>query len=305
MDSKSTLPTSYDEAAPPSYTETDTSLIPTLFPSSASSTSQYYSAQTRDQLLALTPRIRTTQTQRSLLDHANDERILAILAAQTRLFLSGFVDSGLPRGTLILVPAGGLQNGATPMEYDFQDPKEYDQVVRVRSKEDTGSGEWYWRNDQMAGRLARYLSPTPVWGELPVRGDEVPSLGRDGLGGDAHAMRQKSAMKQKEKTAADDGGKQGRSFFGFRKKVPASTERTSVVESMVEDDNAQIPSGKVDSDAKVVSDAKMESSSSEDKVLLDVKAEEVSFRTENDMGIFETQRGWAIVLKVKIELGRR
>lgn len=287
MDSKSALPTSYDEAAPPSYTETVSPSIQILFPYSASSTSQYYSAQIRDQLLALTPQIRTTQAQRLLLDHTNDERILAILASETQVFLSGFVDSGLPRGTLILVPAGVLPDKATPMDYDFQNPEEYDRVIRVRSKEDSAIAEWYWMEEQMAKRLARYLSPTPVWEDMPIRGDEGPSQG-----GDAYAARNKSAMKQKGRTPTDDGGKQSRGLFGFRKKVP-------IVESVVGDDNAQVLSGKVNSDAK------MGSASPEDKVLLDVKAEEVSFRTENDMGIFETQRGWAIVVKVKIELGRR
>jgi hypothetical protein len=38
---------------------------------------------------------------------------------------------------------------------------------------------------------------------------------------------------------------------------------------------------------------------------MDVNADEVTFRTENDLGLFETQTGWAIVLKLKIEIGRR
>lgn len=42
----------------------------------------------------------------------------------------------------------------------------------------------------------------------------------------------------------------------------------------------------------------------EDRVVMDVEAEEVVFRTENDFGIYETQRGWGIVLKLRVTLGR-
>jgi hypothetical protein len=38
---------------------------------------------------------------------------------------------------------------------------------------------------------------------------------------------------------------------------------------------------------------------------MDVKAEEVVFRTENDFGIFGTERGWGVVLRLKVILGNR
>jgi len=38
-----------------------------------------------------------------------------------------------------------------------------------------------------------------------------------------------------------------------------------------------------------------------EKVIMDVGAEEVVFRMENDFGIFETRRGWGIVLKLRVQ----
>jgi len=43
----------------------------------------------------------------------------------------------------------------------------------------------------------------------------------------------------------------------------------------------------------------------EDKVVMDVNAEEVCFRTENDFGILETERGYAVVVKLKVILVER
>ncbi len=41
-----------------------------------------------------------------------------------------------------------------------------------------------------------------------------------------------------------------------------------------------------------------------DKVVFDVKAEEVCFRTENQFGIYETESGWGIVLDLKVVFAR-
>jgi hypothetical protein len=270
------------EAAPPSYTETTSPSYSNLFPNSASSGSQYYGAQIQDQLRSLTEQIRSTQAHISNLKHSNDERILALVAAEVQDYFSRFANLGMQRGTLILVPAGAVSAGAVPMEYDFRDPEEYDQVVRVRSKEEIGSGDWYWRDEDLARRLARYLSPTPSWKELPSR--------RVDGAGDEPASRA-AFMKQNERTPTQEMQKKNRGFFGFRQNgTITSIERPLTLEER---------------EAKAAADAKSTNASSDDEVILNVKAEEVSFRAENDMGLFETQRGWAVVLKMKVELGRR
>ena len=43
----------------------------------------------------------------------------------------------------------------------------------------------------------------------------------------------------------------------------------------------------------------------EDRVVVDVKAEEAVFRTENEYGMYGTERGWGVVVKLRVVLGRR
>jgi len=262
--------TSYDdEAAPPSYSETISSkYIP------ASSTSQYYSSQIQSQLHTLTTQISSLQTQKSLLSHAQDERILSLLTHQIQLYLSDFAKTGLQKGTLILVPAQGLEDqNALPMEHDFKDPEEYDRVVRVRDKEDDeyGGQKWFWRDEDMAMRLAGYLrpEPDPRTMELPPR--------KEGI-----------AAQQQQAEGSSNTGKWS---WGRKKSVAKAAERPALVESR--------------NDSKITSDVKMLNRDTEDKVLMDVKAEEVVFRTENDFGIYGTERGWGLVLKLRIILGGR
>lgn len=160
------------------------------------------------------------------------------------------------------------------MEYDFKDPEEYDRVVRVRDKEEDeygGGQKWFWRDEDMANRLADYLrpAPDPRIMELPPRKEEI-------------------AAQQQQAEASSSSGK----WSWSRKKSGAKAlERPPLVESR--------------NDTKIASDVKMPSRDSEDKVLIDVKAEEVVFRTENDFGIFGTERGWGVVLKLKVILGSR
>lgn len=159
---------------------------------------------------------------------------------------------------------------ALPTDYDFKDAEEYDRVVRVRSKDDVKRDEWstpssaemmFWRDEDMAQRLAGYLKPPPDPRkmELPPRKEEV-------------------VMPPLEESKS-------RGFWGRKKsvsKVPAATP----VERKVEPD-VKMPSMKEEP---------------EDKVVMDIRAEEVVFRTESDLGIYGTERGWGIVLKLKVIL---
>jgi len=275
MDSKeASLPlTDAEEAAPPSYTEPICN-----FPSS---TSQYYSAKIQTQLLSLTTQISTFQTQRSLLSQAQDEKILSLLAAEIQTFFSDFAASGKQRGTLILVPASALPDqSARPVEYDFRDPREYDGVARVRDREAVdGVGGWnedlwYWRDEEMAGRLAAYLRPAPP-----------PDLARK-----EWSPRKEEIIKAGEQTQ-EQAESSGRWRWGRMKRATRRSGESPILTQ--------------DRDAKVHPGEDMATSSEEDRVLMDVNADEVTFRTENDLGLFETQTGWAIVLKLKIEIGRR
>jgi len=257
MDSKSPIPSSSheEEAAPPSYNDTVIT-APTLQPPkyiSASSTTEFFAHQIQDQLQYMATQINSLQTQKSLLSHAKDEKILSLLTTEIQNYLSDFAKSGLQRGSLILIPAKAIEDqNAQPSDYDMKNPDEYDMIVRVQDKEvdEYGDGLWFWKDEDMALRLAKYLKPAPdpYAATLPVRKTEIaPSTGRG--------------------------------FWG-RKKGSKSREA-------------------------VVQPGPLPSQSSADRVVMDVNAQNIVFRTENAFGILETQHGWGVVLKLKVVLAQR
>lgn len=267
MDAKRVVPSSYDEeVAPPAYTDD----VPAYQP--YSSTSQYYSHQIQDQLQSITTQISSLDTQKSLLSHAKDERVLSLLTTQIQNYLSDFSKAGLHKGTLILVPAQGLEDeNAVPVSYDFRKSDEYDKFVRVNDKEmdkSSDDGLMFWKDEDMARRLAGYLRPSrdPENKELPPRKEEI-----------------KAAAQQ---TSPNES----RGFWGRKK-------------SAIEIPRRSIPAREKMSPADP--DAKSTQPRTEDKVLMDVRAEEVVFRTENDLGLYETQSGWGMVLKLRVVLGER
>lgn len=264
MDSKSGFPpSSYDDepAPPPSYND---SLTSGYNYSPSSSTSQYYSQQIQSQLQSLTTQISSLKTQKSLLAHAQDEKILSLLTTQIQLYLSAFAKAGLEKGTLILIPSKGLEDDSKALPVEFEDKVkegivEYDQLVKIRDKEGSYDGEsemWFWRDEDMAIRLAGYLKPAKDLknAPLPPRKEEV-------------------------KAAAEPS----RGFWGRKKSSVKAAERPPLIEDR-----------KVE---PVVAPTETE----QEKVLMDVRAEEVVFRTENDFGIYETRRGFGIVLKLRVQ----
>jgi hypothetical protein len=258
MDTKFPMSTPQEEAAPPAYTESasTTDYQPQNEPIPAasqphSSTSQYYSHQIQDQLQSLTSQIKSVETQKSLLSHAQDEKILSLLTTQIQIYLSDWAKSGLHRGTLILVPSVAIPDEkALPVDFDFKDPDTYDRVVRVRDKEaeDHGEGMWFWNDEEKALRLARYLRP-------------------------------KKDLKNAELPPRKPESEKGRGW-GWKRGNSRAAERPPLI-----------------------GDAKMARTKTGHEVLMTVKAEEVVFRTENEFGIYETQRGYGMVLKLRVVFG--
>jgi hypothetical protein len=268
MDSKSAIPTFTDkEPGPPAYTESVSS-VPAYLP--YSSTSQCYSNQIQDQLQSITTQIKSLETQKSLVSHAKDEKILSLLTTQIQIYLSDFAKAGLIKGTLILIPAKGVEEeNAIPVEYDFKSPDEYDRVVRVKDKEadEYGEDSMFWRDEDMARRLAGYLRPAEDLknAELPFRKEQV-----------------KAAEQASQPISRGFWGRKKRSLIGDTRPGFVEESRTLKVNPLVN----------------------VAGAGTEDHVLMDVKAEEVVFRIENDFGIYETQRGWGIVLKLRAVLGK-
>jgi hypothetical protein len=259
MDSKSRMPSAkYEEEAPPAYSDSSYSTYPT----SSSSTSQnYYSSQIQSQLSNLTTQISSIQTQRDALSHAQDEKILSLLTNDIQIYLSDLAKTGLRKGTLVLIPANAVEDEkALPADFDFAESDEFARVVRVKDKEGDDSRKsprWFWRDEDMANRLASYLQPKPDPRtlELPARKEEI--------------------MPKPEASTS-------RGFWGRKKSTTVVPERK------------QEPKPEMSG----VKDG-------EDKVSMDVNAEEMVFRTENDLGIWETERGYGIVVKLRVVLAKR
>jgi len=76
-----------------------------------------------------------------------------------------------------------------------------------------------------------------------------------------------------------------RGFWGRKRSTSKAAERPALIEERND-----------------VKDAEL-NAVGQDKVLMEVKAKEVVFRTENDFGIYETKRGYGIILKLKVVLG--
>ncbi|KAK2628038.1 hypothetical protein QTJ16_002684 [Diplocarpon rosae] len=238
-----------DEAAPPSYADTISSLQPTV----SSPTSQYYSSQIQSQLATLATLISSIQTQKNLLSHAQDEKILGLLTHHIQAYLSDFANTGLTKGRLILVPAQGIQDPtAIPTDYDFSEPSEYYRVVKISSEESGGQESWYWHDEDMAKRLARYLRPAR----------------------DARTKEQAQLQGQPQPQT------KGWGLFGRKK----TAERSPLAE------------GRKDTKSQSLGGA------SDDRVVADVKAEETVFRHENEYGMYEAERGWGIVVTLRLVL---
>lgn len=66
-----------------------------------------------------------------------------------------------------------------------------------------------------------------------------------------------------------------------------------------------VPLPTVRADVRPNTDTKIPAREAEDRVVVDVKAEEVVFRTENEYGMYGSESGWGIVLKLRVVLGRK
>ncbi|RFU34574.1 hypothetical protein B7463_g1788, partial [Scytalidium lignicola] len=261
----SSIDTGDESLPPPSYTETISNLP-------QSSPSGPYSTQITSLLLHLTNQVASAQTQRNLLNTARDSKVLSALTSAIQSYLSSFAESSLQKGTLILIPASALRDqNAVPCEHDFANPAEYDRVVRVSigEKGDLSDNLWFWKDEDMARRLAGYIAQ-PKLAALPPRQPE----------------QQVSPMGNKSS---------GKSFW--RKKSNSKSVERSMPEQVQDKRETR-------SDVDKASLASVGQAAWQYEVEMDVKAEEVVFRTENELGLYETERGWSILLKLNIFLSK-
>ena len=133
--------------------------------------------------------------------------------------------------------------------------------------DETLSGEtydealWWWQDESMARRLAAYLQPRPQ-----------PNLER----------KQVHMAVEKAKDAKKSSWSWGRK---------RSTESSSAPPPLA---SAASQSNQVEASADTSSDKP------ESKVSMIVRADEVTFRRENDFGLWESSTGWGLVVVVRI-----
>ncbi|KAI1184952.1 hypothetical protein F5B17DRAFT_58437 [Nemania serpens] len=135
-----------------------------------------------------------------------------------------------------------------------------------------GEGMLWWRDEDMARRLARHLQPAAP------RDEPVP------LQTPVQAIVEERLPAQKEK----------KSWFWGKKRSGSSSTSAVAANTAVEMD-----SGKDDAAQGAAKDGRGRRSDGGAK--MSVTAEEVAFRTENDFGIMESIRGWAVVVVVHVK----
>ncbi|GAP83886.1 putative NAD-dependent epimerase dehydratase family protein [Rosellinia necatrix] len=132
----------------------------------------------------------------------------------------------------------------------------------------------WWRDESMARRLARHLQPAPAKSEpAPL---QTP----------VQATVEQRLPAQKEK----------KGWFWSKKPTASSNNSTFATKSVKTD--VEVFPGR---DAATQPAAEETREKEDDGTKMSVIAEEVAFRSENDFGIMESTRGWAVVVTIHIK----
>ncbi|KAM3528766.1 hypothetical protein MY4038_005706 [Beauveria bassiana] len=252
-------------------------------------------------LTSLRGRIRAQQASRASRQDQHDSQLLALLVPHVEALLASVaaLDEQLVQATL--VPEGAIAADWTPAEAE-----DAQSVVRVRTRlaptrkmmptdnkqandvgrggigraeqqEFDGWGRWgedaarggkekgedeeeqdklWWKDEDMAKRLARYLQPKR---KVVAVNRPTPTV----------AAKVAEARKSKSKWNMFGGGRKS-SGEGNSSPVPAVASRPDAAVEVADD------------------------------VSMHVTAEEVTFRRENEMGIWESSTGWGVVVRVRV-----
>ncbi|ATZ56693.1 hypothetical protein BCIN_13g05280 [Botrytis cinerea B05.10] len=225
-----------DEPAPPSYMDalSSSSVSPAVSKTSGSSTfpstSTSYGTQIQTQLNHLRTQFSSLQTQKSLLEYAQEEKILSLLTTQIQIYLSEFANTGLRKGTLLLLPAHCLQNEkAQPLDFDRENPG-YDVFVEIGDKESLNGGSWFWENEDMAKRLAEALKPRPeLLSRQAVAKIDSKKVAPSSTGNISRFWSRKSSSKSEEKPVLVEDVKVSSTIQEPRDKVHMKVDAEEVV----------------------------------------------------------------------------
>ncbi|KAH8885319.1 hypothetical protein GQ53DRAFT_624971, partial [Thozetella sp. PMI_491] len=231
---------------------------------------------------ALPDRMRATEQAHSTQQAAFDLDLITLLIPRIETFLSdlGAMAPSPPVAELTLVPAAAVPKGSTLSgALERRREGEVLRVVRVEapksqaSKGGKGGGEkgsslpstvsttWWWQDERMARRLAAYLQPKP---RVRVERREIQAI----------------VEKAKEEK---------KSGWGWRRK---RTEDPPPGPPAAAPAPAVAPVG-LDAPGPL-------DNSLDDRVSMTVRTEEVTFRRENEFGIWESLTGFGLVVAIRI-----
>lgn len=226
-------------------------------------------------LAAVRSQMRAQQAARASQQDRHDTQLLALLMPHVEAVLASVVGAEQQAPRLVqatLVPDGAVAADWTPAETDGGRPGETHSVVRVQttrraadSKTD-GRARWgehvagrddeaellWWKDEDLAVRLAGYLQPAP-------RSTPAPAVDRRTV------------------AAQVTEAKKTRSRWNILGSRGTSSSTPPIPPA------ASTPAAEGDDDVSML-----------------VTAEEVTFRRENEMGIWESSTGWGVVVRVSI-----
>ncbi|KAL2132276.1 hypothetical protein VTI74DRAFT_3990 [Chaetomium olivicolor] len=306
------VPTPSDLDLPPTYTEA-TASPSSPFPTTSPTTGLPLPSPLTTHLRTLPARLRQTQLVRQTSQASHDLDLTALLVPHVEAFLADLTSSArVPHvAELTLVPAtpgavpdgwamsgaaerrregevvrvarvrvGKLDDGKGGRRNEDQEDEEsgdgrtsslakgeagFDEWGRFETEEANGGSEggngWWFRDEDMARRLAAYLRPEPNLERKHVQ---------------ATVVEKKAENKQ-------------RSGWG-RWGLGGGNRRKSVDQTPPVPASPASPAGSSPGAA-----------GGDDSVKMTVRAEEVTFRKENEFGIWESRTGWGIVVTVRVK----
>ncbi|KXX77405.1 hypothetical protein MMYC01_206060 [Madurella mycetomatis] len=177
------------------------------------------------------------------------------------------VSGGLGLGSDEDDDGDGRTSSLAPGEAGFDEWGRFDTEDSGDAGRGGGGGEWWFRDEEMARRLAAYLRPEPNLERRHVQ---------------AAVAERKTAPAKEEKPSS--GWRWGLGGGSSRKK--GAGEEKSPLPSPV---TPSSPSPVVGAGGEI-----------DDWVKMTVRAEEVTFRKENEFGVWESRSGWGVVVTIRM-----
>lgn len=277
----------------------------------------------RNHVSSLPSRVRDSNSTRAV-RHASEDSVLleTVLVPHVEAFLAelGLLPEHPPSATLVLYPAAATLAGksfdtissygeeargkgyggqATPQEpklSGLDDMQRHGEFVRVQGVESVssqaacqssdkkasgpgagdGRGLLWWKDEAMARRLAAYLQPKP---------EEDPNLAPPAFF-DADAARHEQQQQQQQ----DQKKQKDKKSWGFKRLMGSSSSSSASSVSRPPQPQPQPQRG--------YAVRSVDASELDTRARMTVKAEEMTFRAENDMGLFQSFNGYALVARV-------